>query len=254
MSDYGRAPALTLITLLVALLILPWPVYTEATAKASPLDVVISELAWMGTTASHTDEWIELYNNTGTDIDLTGWTLHATDGTPSIALAGTIPAGGHFLLERTDDNSVPGATADQTYTGALGNDGEELFLTDSTSALIDEVDCLDKWCSGHSRGRVPMVRVDTRLPGTGPGNWTYNPRCGTATNSAGATYQCPYTVAVTDDPLDYGVYFNERATAASGPTSEPMAMESALLTTIGRATTSIDIVSMASTGRAWWTP
>jgi hypothetical protein len=72
----------------------------------------------MGTEASSADEWIELYNNAGSDIDLTGWTLQAADGTPSIALSGTIPAGGSFLLERShDDGFLPGVAADQTYTG-----------------------------------------------------------------------------------------------------------------------------------------
>jgi hypothetical protein len=54
-----------------------------------------------------------------------GWRLEAADGTPSIALAGMIPAGGYFLLERSNDESVPGVAADVIYTGALGNEGEE---------------------------------------------------------------------------------------------------------------------------------
>jgi hypothetical protein len=40
--------------------------------------------------------------------------------------------------------TLPDVIADQVYTGALDNDGEELFLSDSSSALIDEVDCLDR--------------------------------------------------------------------------------------------------------------
>ena len=43
------------------------------------------------------------YNNTGLPIDLNGWTLQATDGTPDIALQGIIPAHGFYLLERQDD-------------------------------------------------------------------------------------------------------------------------------------------------------
>jgi hypothetical protein len=127
---HRRAPLVTLIALLVVLLTIPRLAYTGAATGASALDVVISEIAWIGTTASHADEWIELYNNTGGDIDLTGWTLQAADGTPSIALVGTIPAGGHFLLERTDDDSEPLVTADQIYTGALSNEGEDLVLSD----------------------------------------------------------------------------------------------------------------------------
>ena len=109
-----------LIAALLIVVLLPGSGYTE-----SPLDVVISEIAWMGTTTSSNDEWIEPYsNNTGSAIDLTSWALSAADGTPSITLAGIIPAGGYYLLERTDDTSVPGVTAGQTYSGGLNNDGE----------------------------------------------------------------------------------------------------------------------------------
>ena len=94
------ATMLACIQVLFLLALLPSAAYTQSTR-----DVVISEIAWMGTTTSSTDEWIELYNNTGSAIDLTNWTLAAADGTPTITLAGTIPAGGHFLLERTDDTT-----------------------------------------------------------------------------------------------------------------------------------------------------
>ena len=83
--------------------------------------IVINEIAWMGTENSSNDEWIELYNNSEADIDLTGWVLEAADETPSISLEGTITAGGYFLLERTDDSSVTGIAADQIYVGALEN-------------------------------------------------------------------------------------------------------------------------------------
>jgi hypothetical protein len=33
-----------------------------------PLDVVLNEVTWMGTTASSADEWIERYNNTGSPL------------------------------------------------------------------------------------------------------------------------------------------------------------------------------------------
>ncbi|HIP97259.1 MAG TPA: lamin tail domain-containing protein, partial [Anaerolineae bacterium] len=93
-------------------------------------DVVINEVAWMGTAASSYDEWIELKNNTDQDIDLNGWTLVAADGTPSVALTGTVPANGYYLLERTDDTTVSNIPADQIYKGILENGGEVLILRD----------------------------------------------------------------------------------------------------------------------------
>ncbi len=109
----------------------------EAASTAAPLDVIISEVAWGGTAASTADEWIELYNNTASAIDLSGWTLTAVDGTPAITLAGSIPAGGFFLLERTDDTAVSDVTADQFFSGAIENTDESLVLRDAASQVID---------------------------------------------------------------------------------------------------------------------
>ncbi len=50
----------------------------------NPQDIIISEVAWAGTQAFEGDEWIELYNTTSGDIDLSGWRLEAADGEPSI--------------------------------------------------------------------------------------------------------------------------------------------------------------------------
>ena len=36
--------------------------------KAALLDIVVNEVAWMGTTTSYNDEWIELYNSTGSSV------------------------------------------------------------------------------------------------------------------------------------------------------------------------------------------
>src|SRR4030042_3038094 len=93
-----------------------------------PLDVVINEIAWMGTTFSYNNEWIEFYNNTALTANIDGWVLKAADDTPKINLTGTILSNGFFLLERTDDNTLPDIPADQIYTGVLENAGENLEL------------------------------------------------------------------------------------------------------------------------------
>lgn len=99
--------------------------------------VVINEIAWMGTAVSATDEWIELFNTSSEDISLAGWKLAADDGAPSISLSGSVPAGGYYLLERTDDTTVPDVTADKIYSGDLGNAGETLQLFDGQGIIVD---------------------------------------------------------------------------------------------------------------------
>lgn len=127
---------------------------TPFIAKAA---VVINEIAWMGTENLANDEWIELYGDQ--QVDLTGWILEAVDGTPIINLEGTISADGYFLLERTDDNSVPGVVANQIYTGVLGNSGEYLKLKDSSANVVDEVNCSEEWFAGDNSTKQTMERT-----------------------------------------------------------------------------------------------
>ena len=121
--------------------------------------IVISELAWMGTEASSNDEWIELRNEGSSEISLEGWTLSAVDGSPSINLSGTIPSGGYFLLERTDDESVPEVDANLIYVGSLGNSGEFLELRDGDGALVDSVSAGDGWMAGDNVSKLTMERT-----------------------------------------------------------------------------------------------
>ncbi len=101
-------------------------------------DVRINEVAWMGTVTSANDEWIELYNAGTGKVDLDGWTV-SSNGSLLIPLSGVIPAGKYFLLERTDDSTVPSASADVIYTGALGNGGATLIVKNKNGTVEDTV-------------------------------------------------------------------------------------------------------------------
>lgn len=138
------------------------------TASSELREVVISEIAWMGTNVSYSDEWIELYNNSSQPVDLTNWVLKSEDGAPAITLQGTIPAQGHFLLEKTDDNSVTSKVADQIYSGSLDNTVEVLTLVDANGILIDKV---DKWYAGDNTSKATMERVNSNDYGTLSTNW-----------------------------------------------------------------------------------
>ena len=158
------------LTLKAALILLF--IFTTTSVKASYIsNVVINEVAWMGTEASYSNEWIEICNNTDLAISLDGWSLKAADGTPDINLVGIIPGKGFYLLERTDDTTVPDITADQIYTGALSNKGEFLQLFDGGDNLIDEVNCSDGWFTGDNSIKQTMERVNSQLSGNDSENW-----------------------------------------------------------------------------------
>lgn len=120
--------------------------------------VVINEIAWMGTVNSANDEWIELYNNGDEDIDLNEWVLKARDDTPLINLSGIIKTKSFFLLERTDDTTIPDVPADLIYTGALSNTGEILILKNGDTE-IDKVDASDGWPAGDNATKQTMQRT-----------------------------------------------------------------------------------------------
>jgi hypothetical protein len=141
--------------------------------------VVINEIAWMGTVNLANDEWIELYNNAESPISLDGWQLVSQDGTPKINLSGTIPANGFYLLERTDDTTVLNILADQIYTGALGNSGENLKLYDSSNNVIDGVDCSAGWLAGLGKPEYKtMERKNPQFEGSDPNNWQTSQNAG----------------------------------------------------------------------------
>ena len=121
--------------------------------------VIINELAWMGSLQSSSDEWIELRNISSASVSINGWSLVDKDADIEIVLPNaTLPAGGFYLLERTDDQAVPQETADLIYKGALANENDGLRLFDHSCRLIDEVLAAPDWPAGSSRERRTLER------------------------------------------------------------------------------------------------
>ncbi|BCB02393.1 phospholipase D-like domain-containing protein [Bacillus sp. KH172YL63] len=221
-------------------------------AEAATQSAVISEVAWMGTTGSYNDEWIELHNPTSSPVTLDGWVLEAQDGSPSINLTGSIPANDYFLLERTSDSTISTVTADQIYTGSLGNSNEILYLKDAAGTVVDEV---DSWYAGDNSTKAAMARVDSSVSGTVSTNWStatasYEGGFGTpkAANGGGAPATGTESLTnVSEEPGAINVYFNKSAsTQYAMPGNEAnynVNLEDRLLKRLNEATTSIDLAT-----------
>lgn len=156
--------------------------------------VVINEIAWMGGPASASDEWIELYNDSAEEVSLIGWKLVADDGAPLISLTGSIPAGGFYIMERTDDDSAPGVTADKIYTGDLANAGETLKLLDSDTVVVDTVIGGSGWASiggNNTTKDTPQRQPDatwiTGIPTPKAANTTISSDVGTVAGTSTST-------------------------------------------------------------------
>ncbi len=134
--------------------------FCSQTGTPSHSGVVINEVAWMGTTVGATKEWIELKNMSTVPINMNGWQLLDKDDQIKIVFDenDVLAPGQIYLLERTDDNSVPNIFADKIYSGTLSNSNESLRLFNSSCQLIDEVVADPSWPAGNSSERKTMER------------------------------------------------------------------------------------------------
>jgi beta-lactamase superfamily II metal-dependent hydrolase/predicted extracellular nuclease len=109
---------------------------------ASP--VLISEIRFRGP-AGGNDEFVEIYNNSDTGIDISGWKLMGSSNTAPTGVRATVAANvvlagrSHYLFVNTAANGYSGTVAgNKTYTTGFGdNGGVALTLPDST--IVDQV-------------------------------------------------------------------------------------------------------------------
>jgi len=122
--------------------------------------IIFSEVNWAGSKESPNDEWMEIKNNSGNDISLDGWQIISADKNIKIILTveNKIAGGGLYLLERTNDDSAPGVTADAIYSGTLSNSGTELKIFSSDCSLSDEIIASKGWPAGDGSSRRTMER------------------------------------------------------------------------------------------------
>ncbi len=150
--------------------------HTEA-GSAEALDVVINEVAWMGTGASYQYEWLELYNTTDNQIDLQDWRLSDSNDVLAI-LTGTVPSGGYYLLAMESDTFTgTQPPIDQQLSGNLRNDGEMITLTGSSGVTVDTANAErgdNGWAAGsNTEPKATMERVDPTAPDSDD-NWCTN--------------------------------------------------------------------------------
>ncbi len=118
---------------------------TDNTNDTDPIEpsgthMLISEVFYDTPGDDNIEEFVELYNPTGSAVSLAGWTL--TDNGATFALSGTVPAGARFVVARNANgfyalfNKQPDLAG---MTCALGNSGDKLTLKDSSGTIVDFV-------------------------------------------------------------------------------------------------------------------
>ena len=122
--------------------------YRVALTSASNSPVVLNEVMASNTSTiadpqGEFDDWIELRNVTGQEIDLTGHYLSDEPNNPrkwQFPAGTTIPAEGYLLVWADEDGlATPGLHASFKLSGS---DGEQLFLTDTDANLNAVLDTI----------------------------------------------------------------------------------------------------------------
>jgi len=160
-----------------------------AVCAASTGEVVINEVAWMGTQESSNDGWIEVYNTTPHPIDIGDWSIFGADTGGCLNLADadgssstSVPGHGYLLYANHADDvqADSGTNIVDIWDASMGlNDGSpgkvELYdAPDCQGAVIDTVNSDGGgWPAGDSGTHATMERVDPMQDGR-DANWATN--------------------------------------------------------------------------------
>ncbi|MEZ4732943.1 MAG: ExeM/NucH family extracellular endonuclease [Caldilineaceae bacterium] len=110
---------------------------------SSPADVTISQVYGGGgnSGATYTNDFIELYNRSGTTIDLTGWSVQyaSSSGTSwqVTSLSGSLAPGQYYLIQEAQGagGTTPLPTPDAIGTIAMSGTSAKIALVNSSTAL-----------------------------------------------------------------------------------------------------------------------
>ncbi|NLX26514.1 MAG: hypothetical protein GXY61_11255 [Lentisphaerae bacterium] len=173
-----------------------------ATPAPAEIKVVINEIMYHPSSEDKAEEYIELYNASAVDLDLTGWQF--TDGFGYPFPTGLVMAAGHYLVIAHDPVAVS-----QKYeiTGVLGpftsgklaNSGERLELRDASSNVVDFVEYQDRgtWPRAADGDGAALELLHPALDNNDPAFWAVNPNL-TVLGSPGAANSIlsPCTAAI----------------------------------------------------------
>ena len=125
--------------------------------------VVISELR-VDDDGADVSEFIELYNPTGVNVDISGWSLQYLAGSATdfsklkkknFPDGATIPANGFYLIGTGDYSGS--LTVDMTWSQALNNTGATIILIDKQELIteINDDGVIDRVAYGSGDGLLP---------------------------------------------------------------------------------------------------
>lgn len=161
---YFKIKSIILFSLLTGAFLLP--VFCSA-------KVVINEIAWMGT-ATSSNEWIELYNNSSPSTDIKEWSIYGADTKKCLNFSNAdgnittiIPEYGYLIYAngKNDIKDINGTSIVDIWDATIGMNNEspgQIILYNSLNCQGDKIDIIDqtnKWLKGSSKTKQTMERI-----------------------------------------------------------------------------------------------
>jgi len=139
--------------------------------------IVINEINYNSPTGADSGDWVELYNASGSMVDLTGYNFNDSGASFAIPSGTTLMAGAYLVLvENGTDFTTVHATV-SNFIGDLGfgfsGSGEMISLTDADGCVIDEVTYSDSapWPTEPDGNGPTLALDDPALDNALPENW-----------------------------------------------------------------------------------
>ncbi|MFB6286681.1 MAG: Ig-like domain-containing protein [Candidatus Bipolaricaulia bacterium] len=173
--------------LCLALAVLVCP--SVAVGGASSGDIVINEIAWMGTQASSSDGWIEFHSTTSQSTDISDWSIFGADTGECLNLADadgssstSVPGDGYLIYANHADDvqADSGTNIVDIWDATIGlNDSSpgKVVLYDAPDCQGTAIDAVNTdgggWPAGDSGTHATMERIDPATDGSDD-NWATN--------------------------------------------------------------------------------
>ncbi|MBJ43393.1 MAG: hypothetical protein CMJ80_08985 [Planctomycetaceae bacterium] len=144
--------------------------------------VVFSEIMYHPATDDAGQQWIELYNQLGVDVDISGWSL--TGGVYYEFPSGTILPGGAYLVVASDAAALA-TISDHTnamgpLAGNFSNGGQKIALRNNSGRIMDSLDYVDThpWPVGPDGSGATLSKWDPNTASGAAENWTHSQQVG----------------------------------------------------------------------------
>lgn len=158
------------------------PVSTRTEALINYMDIVINEIMYNPQGTEGYRDWVEIYNRSGRDINLTGWRFFDGDGTGKHEFnffqgGSTIPAGGYVILVDSATvflNDYANNASSKTWiiidtVGKLSDTDTLILYYSDLSTIVSSVTYSKTW-NNNVEGKS-IEKISPEGTENDPGNW-----------------------------------------------------------------------------------